>query len=123
MKTHLFALILATVPLALTAQAREISIDAGDMHPGSGAAAYTSDAGSDCASARSITSQDATSRDNHARSGSAGSPGTRMRVSDETAGESGVDSTRGSSAPGKSQAVPVKPRSTRWQSLVPGAIK
>ena len=125
MKTHLFTFILAALPLAMTAQANEISMDASGMYAGSSSAAHTSSASSDCASARSLSAQDRDATDSNSNAGSAstGTAGPQMRVSDNAGEESGAVTATGSSAPGKSLVVPVKSRGTRWQSLVPGAIK
>lgn len=123
MRTHVFTFILAALPLAMTAQAGEISMDAGAMP--AGASAYTSSARGDCASARSLHADavESTSGNGQGRHASGASGNSRMRVSDQVAEESSQETASGSSAAGTSLAVPVKSRSTRWQSLVPGAIK
>lgn len=125
MRTHLFTFILAALPLPLAAQVSEISMEAGGMHAGSGSMAHASSAKGDCASARSVRLEEPgdSESDSSTRSAATGSSGARMQVSDEVGEKSDAGSTAGSSATGKSMAVPVKSRSTRWQSLVPGAIK
>lgn len=118
MKTRVFIFILATMCFALTAQAMEISMDSGGIPSGSSASG-------DCATAQSLNldESDVAAANREARHASAGANSSRMHVSDEAEGESGAETRTGSSAAGKSLAVPVKSRSTRWQSLVPGAIK
>lgn len=116
MKMRVFTFLLAALPLALTAHAGDISMDAG---------AYTSNPRADCASARSLHADAGDSAAGNSDAGhvSAGSNSSRIQVSDDAAAESGADSTTGSSATSSPLAVPVKSRSARWQSLVPGAIK
>ena len=125
MKTRMFTFLLAALSLALTAQASESLLDAGGMHSGSDSVAQTSGSRNDCASQRSVSAEDRNAADGQGSSGAAstGTPSAHMRVSDDAGEESVAETTSGSSAPGKSLAVPVKSRSTRWQSLVPGAIK
>ncbi|MEZ5461096.1 hypothetical protein [Dokdonella sp.] len=115
MRTRFITFILASLPLAFTAQAGEISMDSG---------AYGSGARGDCASARSLHSEDRDAADNNTdvRYSGTASGSARLKVSDE-ADEASESESAGSSATGKSMSVPVKSRSTRWQSLVPGAIK
>lgn len=125
MRTHLIIFILAALPLAMAAHANEISLDAGGMHRGSSSAANAPSAQGDCASARSVPLQEhGDSKSNGTgRSAATGSVGTRLQVSDGAGEESAAGSAAGSSTTGKPMTVPVKSRTTRWQSLVPGAIK
>lgn len=124
MKTRILTFLFATLPLALTAQATDISMDAGGMYGRSGSASHASGGNGDCASVRSLQEVEAAAAnsDKQPRSSEVGSSAARRQVSDRSGQEAGAESATGGAA-GASIAVPVKSRSTRWQSLVPGAIK
>lgn len=113
----------AALLFATAVQAGDISMDAGGMYANSGARNADNGANRDCAAASTSLAdggQDTSSTDRQRSTGAT--------ISDRLAtdnGDASADATgsSGSGAADSPIAAPIKARSNRWQSLVPGAIK
>jgi hypothetical protein len=114
---------LAAILFAATAaQAGEISMENIGTQSGGGSSGSESYARADCASAPKSLADDKAGHASRPTSATSGAASVD-RIAADDVGESEDDATSAGGNATRPIGVPIKTRSNRWQSLVPGAIK
>ena len=116
--------ILAMLLFAGAAHAGGYSMDAGGTVVDAGSSASASTGNRDCAaSTPSVTDSGNSHSGVHDSARSSAPSVASVTVVDDSGSASGGSAQGGGGATSDSISAPIKTRSSRWQSLVPGAIK